>query len=220
MPAQTKEKCDRMNFSPDSKLMVFFTKLVDLTRINLLWLICCLPVFTVGASTTAMLTALYAFRAGEQCGWKVFFTAFRRSFGKATALWLILAFFAVMLGVDYCLVAYMEFPGRMAVIGLIFFFAILLLFVFEMIFPLLSQFPGTLRDMAVNAVLLSLSNLPKLLLVSAMNLLPLLLFLLLPQIFLLLGFFWLICGFALVALYDISVLERVLGPFREQVVSS
>ena len=204
-----------MNFSPDSKLMIFCGKLVDLTRINLLWLMCCLPLFTIGASTTAMLTALYAFRSGEPCGGKVFFGAFRKHFGKATVLWLVIAFFAVMLGLDYYLVAYLEFPGRMAVIGVIFFFAALLLFVFEMIFPLLSQFPGAIRDMVVNAVLLSLSNLPRLLLVTAMNLLPGLLFLLLPQVFLLLGFFWLICGFALVALYDISVLERVFAPFRE-----
>lgn len=204
-----------MNFSPDSKLMIFCGKLVDLTRINLLWLMCCLPLFTIGASTTAMLTALYAFRAGEPCGGKVFFGAFRKHFGKATVLWLIIAFFAVILGLDYYLVVYLEFPGRMAVIGVIFFFAALLLFVFEMIFPLLSQFPGAIRDMVVNAVLLSLSNLPRLLLVTAMNLLPGLLFLLLPQVFLLLGFFWLICGFALVALYDISVLERVFAPFRE-----
>ena len=40
-----------MNFSPDSKLMIFCGRLVDLTRINLLWLVCCLPVFTIGAST-------------------------------------------------------------------------------------------------------------------------------------------------------------------------
>lgn len=204
-----------MNFNPDSKLMTFCGKLVDLTRINLLWLVCCLPVFTIGASTTAMLTALYAFRAGEPCGGKVFFAAFRKTFGKATVLWLAIVFFGFVLGLDYYLVAHLDFPGRMAVIGVIFFFAALLLFAFELMFPLLSQFPDSIRDLVVNAVLLILSNLPKLLLVTAMNLLPGLLFLLLPQVFLLLGFFWLICGFALVALYDISVLERIFAPFRE-----
>lgn len=203
-----------MNFNPDSKLMTFCGRLVDLTRINLLWLVCCLPVFTIGASTTAMLTALYAFRAGEPCGGKVFFAAFRKTFGKATVLWLAIVFFGFVLGLDYYLVAHLDFPGRMAVIGVIFFFAALLLFAFELIFPLLSQFPGSIRDLVVNAVLLILSNLPKLL-VTAMNLLPGLLFLLLPQVFLLLGFFWLICGFALVALYDISVLERIFAPFRD-----
>lgn len=86
-----------MNFSPDSKTMNFFGKLVDLVRINVLWLLCCLPIFTIGASTTAMLTCLYAYKAGEPCGAKTFFQAFRKSFGKATLLWLLIAFFGAML---------------------------------------------------------------------------------------------------------------------------
>lgn len=204
-----------MKLTPDSKTMLFFGKLVDLTRINLLWLICCLPVFTVGASTTAMITSLYAYRAGEKCGSKVFFTAFRKHFGKATLLWLIIAFFGAMLALDYCIVAYMDFPGRMAVIVLIFFVAFALVLFSGMIFPLLSQFPSTIKEMAVNAVLLCLANLPKMLLVTAMNLFPVLLFLILPQVFLLLGFVWLICGFALMVLYDITVIEKIFAPFRE-----
>lgn len=204
-----------MKFTPDSKFMIFCGKLVDLTKINLLWLICCLPVFTIGASTTAMITALYAYREGEKCGSKVFFAAFRTHFGKATILWLVMAFFAAMLILDYCIVAYLDFPGRMAVIVLIFFIAFALILVAGMIFPLLSQFPSTIREMAVNALLLCLANLPKMLLVTAMNLLPVLLFLLLPQVFLLLGFLWLICGFSLMALYDIAVIEKIFAPFRE-----
>lgn len=205
-----------MKLSPDSKTMLFFGKLVDLTRINLLWLLGCLPVFTIGASTTAMLTALYAFKNREPCGSKVFFTAFRRHFGKATVLWLILLFFGAMLVLDYCIVAYLDFPGRMAVIALIFFIAFALILVCGIIFPLLSQFSSTIREMVVNAVLLCLANLPKMLLVTAMNLLPVLLFLLLPQVFLFVSFVWLICGFSLMALYDITVIEKIFAPFRQQ----
>lgn len=204
-----------MKFTPDSKFMIFCGKLVDLTRINLLWLLCSLPVFTIGASTTAMISSLYAYRAGEKCGSGVFFSAFRKNFGKATVLWLVIVFFAAMLALDYYIVAYLEFPGRMAVIVLIFFVALALILVSGMIFPLLSQFPGTVKEMVINAVLLCLANLPKMLLVTAMNLLPALLFLLLPQVFLLLGFLWLICGFSLMALYDITVIEKIFAPFRE-----
>ncbi len=203
-----------MKITPDSKFMIFCGKLVDLTKINLLWLICCLPVVTVGASTTAMITALYAYRAGEPCGSKVFFAAFRKSFAKATVLWLVVAFFGAMLALDYTIVAYLQFPGRMAVIAVIFFLFFGLMLFSGMIFPLTSQFPGTVKEMVINAVLLSLANLPKMLLVTAMNLLPVLLFLILPQIFLLLGFVWLICGFALMALYDITVIEKIFAPFR------
>ena len=203
-----------MKFTPDSKFMIFCTRVVELTKINLLWMLCCLPIFTAGAATTAMISCLYGFRAGEACGGREFFSAFRRSFRRATVLWLLILFFAVMLAADYVIVAYMTFPGRLAVIGLIFFLLFSLVLVSGLVFPLLSQFPGGLKETVVNAILLSLANLPKVLLVTAMNLLPLLLALLLPQVFILLGFLWPVCGFALMGLYDITVLEKIFAPFR------
>ena len=207
-----------MRFTPDSKFMILCTRLVELTKINLLWLLCCLPLFTAGAATTAMITCLYAFRAGESCGGRVFFTAFRRCFKKATVLWLLILFFAAMLISDYIIIAYLAFPGRMAVIALIFFLLFSLVLVSGIVFPLLSQFPGGIKETVVNGVLLSLAHLPKMLLVTAMNLLPVLLALILPQVFLLLGFVWLVCGFALIAWYDITVVEKIFAPFRGQEV--
>ena len=203
-----------MNFRPDSKFMIFCMKLVELTKLNLLWLLCALPVVTAGAGTTALVTSLYAYREGKPCGGGVFFRAFRRHFAKSTLLWLGILLLGLMLALDYTIVAYMDFPGRMGVIVLIFFVGFALVLFSGVIFPLISQFPGTLREMTVNAVLLSLANLPKLLLVTSMNLLPLLLFLLLPQVFILTGFLWLLCGFSLMALYHIMVLEKIFAPFR------
>lgn len=204
-----------MNLSPDSKFFVLCGKLVDLVKINLLWLLCCLPVVTIGASTTAMVTCLYAFREGSNCGGKVFFSAFRKSFGTATIAWLLMAFLGIMLVLDYVIVAGLNFPGRMAVIVLIFFLLFALVLVAGMIFPLLSQFPSKLKELAINAVLLCIANLPKMLLVTAMNLLPVLLFLLLPKVFVLLGFVFILCGFSLMGLYDINVLEKIFAQFRK-----
>lgn len=200
---------------PDSKFLIFCSKLVELTKINLLWLLCCLPLFTAGAATTAMVTCLYAYRAGESCGGRVFFSAFRASFAKATLLWLAMVFLGGMLAVDYAIAAYAQFPGYLIAIGLICFAALALILFSGIVFPLLSQFPAGIRETVINAVLLCMANLPKMLLVTAMNLLPLLLFLVLPQIFLLLGFVWLLCGFSLMALYDIIVLEKIFVHFRE-----
>lgn len=205
-----------MKFSPDSKFFVFCSRLTELVTLNLLWLICCLPIFTIGASTTAMLSSLYAWRAQEPCGGKVFFSHFRKNFGKATILWLAMVIFGAMLALDYVLVANMDFPGRMLIIGLICFVGFCLVFFGGMVFPLLSQFPGSIRDMVINAVLLSLAQLPKMLLVTCANLLPVALAILMPKVFVLTGFVWVLCGFALLALYDIRVLERVFTPFRER----
>ena len=203
-----------MNFSPDSKFFYFCTRLVELVKINLLWMLCCLPLFTAGAATTAMLACVYAYRNGDDCGSKVFFRAFKTHFGKATLLWLLIAFFGAMLALDYCIVAYLAFPGYMAAIVLIAFLALSLILVSGMIFPLLCQFPGTLKEMVINAILLCLANLPKMLLVTAMNLLPLLLLIILPQAFFFAGFLLILCGFSLMALYDITVIEKIFSQFR------
>ena len=200
-----------MKFTPDSKFMLLCGKFVSLFQINLLWLLCTLPVFTFGASTCAMLSCLSALKREEDAGARAFFRSFRQHFRQATLLWLLMAFLGVMLMLDYRIVAYMTFPGRMAVIGMICFFFLALVLVSGLIFPLLVRYPGSLRDTVVNAVLLSLSHLPKVLLITAMNLLPLLLLVTLPQVFVFFSFLWPICGFSLVAMYDLSVAERIFA---------
>lgn len=205
-----------MKFSPDSKFMVLCGKIVSLVRINLLWLLCSLPFVTVGAATAAMLAALMAFQKEEDCGGRAFFQAFRRYFSKSTILWLLIVFFGLMLALDYWIVAYMTFSGQMAVIVLLCFCALALILVSGMIFPLLVRFPNTIRETVINAVLLSIAHLPKMLLITAMNLLPLLLLLLLPQVFLFFSFLLPLCGFALIALYDLTVVEKIFVLLEEQ----
>ena len=200
-----------MKLTPDSKFMQLCGKFVALVKINFFWLLCSLPLFTIGASTCAMLSALTAARREEDCGGKVFFGAFRRYFGRATVLWLLTVFFGAMLALDYRLVAYMTFPGRMAVIGLICFCALTLILVSGLIYPLLVRYPGSVKDTVVNGVLLSIAHLPKMLLVTAMNLLPLLMLVVLPQAFVLLSFLWPVCGFSLIAMYDLSVTDKIFA---------
>ena len=64
-------------------------------------------------------------------------------------------------------------------------------------------------------MLLSIGHLPKMLLVTAMNLLPLLLLVVLPQAFVLLSFLWPVCGFALIALYDLHVTDRIFAALEQ-----
>ena len=45
-------------FSPDGGFMHFLSKLSDICIISILWLMCCIPVVTIGASTTAAYYAM------------------------------------------------------------------------------------------------------------------------------------------------------------------
>ena len=41
-------------FSPDSKIMQFFSRLTDLILLNVVFLLTCIPVFTIGAANAAL----------------------------------------------------------------------------------------------------------------------------------------------------------------------
>ena len=192
-------------------------KIASLVTTNLLWILCSLPVFTAGAATKAMYFNLYALLKGEDCSAGSFFRAFRENFPRVTVIWIVMLFAAVFLGIDYYLIAYMEFTGRMAVIGVIFFAVFLLVLSAGVMFPMLSQFSMSVKDAVVNGVLISFAHLPKVFLAAAMNLLPWLLLLVSTKWFVILGIFWLLCGYALIGLYNAKLLDEIFSIYRSKV---
>ena len=85
-------------FNPDNKIANFLTKIMYLAWLNFLWLICSLPIITIGASTTAVYyTAMRMTRDDEGYIAKDFFHSFKENFLQATGVWLIvLAFFGMI----------------------------------------------------------------------------------------------------------------------------
>lgn len=67
------------------------TKLTYSAYLNILWLISSLPIFTIGASTTALFYCTLKMAEDRDEGLtRMFFRAFRSNFKPATKLWLIL----------------------------------------------------------------------------------------------------------------------------------
>ncbi|MCD8068175.1 MAG: YesL family protein, partial [Lachnospiraceae bacterium] len=77
-------------FNLDSKFMRALSKLADLMWVNILTLVCCIPIFTIGASFTAMHTVVYKLYKNEE-GYitREFFKAFKSNFRQSTLMWLI-----------------------------------------------------------------------------------------------------------------------------------
>lgn len=77
-------------FGIDSPLMVALMKIGDLLCLSVLWLVFSLPIFTIGASSTALYAAVfYCLRRNEAGVWKHFWKAFRENFKRSTLAWLI-----------------------------------------------------------------------------------------------------------------------------------
>ena len=87
--------------SYDSKFGQPLTKLCYGCYLNLLWFVCCIPIFTIGASTAALYDTCLKIAREEDHGLAgTFFRSFRRNFRQSTVLWLILLAAGLLLAGD------------------------------------------------------------------------------------------------------------------------
>ncbi|MCR5546454.1 MAG: YesL family protein [Lachnospiraceae bacterium] len=88
-------------FTYDNPFIRFLNKVTDLLLLNILFIVCCLPIFTIGASISALYSvSLYSVRYGDGYVWKNFFAAFKKNFKQATLAWLVMLLALVVLFLD------------------------------------------------------------------------------------------------------------------------
>ena len=149
-------------FSYESKFSQLLLKLCYACCLNLLWIVCSLPIFTIGASTTALYYAsLKLVRDEESHIGAQFFRSFKENFKQATVLWLILLGVGLFLGADVYLVWHlrMNAAGTLAVLwtlclALLIGVCVVYVIVLEYVFPLLASVCNTNRAMLKNSFLI------------------------------------------------------------------
>ena len=149
-------------FSYESKFSQLLMKLCYACYLNLLWLLCSLPVFTIGASTTALYYAsLKVVRGEESYVGRLFFRAFRENFRQATVLWLILLGIGLFLGADGYILYHLRAAsaGTAAIfwtliLALVIAVSVVYVIVLEYVFPLLASVSNTNRAMLKNSFLI------------------------------------------------------------------
>ena len=76
-------------FNMDNKFFVFMGRIADLCMLNILCIVCCIPVITAGASLTAVYyVTMKMVRNEESYIFKGFIQAFKENFKKSTIIWL------------------------------------------------------------------------------------------------------------------------------------
>ena len=140
----------------DSKFMTILNRIGELVILNICYLVCCIPIVTVGAAITGLYTVCFRFgTARERGALGSFFRAFLANLKQGILLWLIglavglfSAYFALLFFTMGGVIHYAFIP-----------FLVLLalcLVVFSYAFPLLSQFENTVAQTLKNAAILSL----------------------------------------------------------------
>ena len=85
----------------NNPIMRFLTAMFDLMALSVLWVVFSLPIFTMGAASTALYSAAYHHvRKGEDYLWNSFFSAFKENFRRSTLTWLVALAILGFLGAD------------------------------------------------------------------------------------------------------------------------
>lgn len=171
-------------FNLDSPFMQALSKIADLMLLNVLTLVCCIPVVTAGASLTAMHYVVLKMVRGEECYLvRNFFKSFKKNFRQATIIWLLLLLTLFVIYVDYLIIrnSGMAIPAFVqVVIGVV---AIMVVFASMFLFPLLAKFENPVRRTIINAFMASIKELPRTILMIILYLVPVAIAMFLVELF-------------------------------------
>lgn len=200
-------------FSPDSKFMQALSRGADLMLLNLLFLLTCIPVVTIGPSAAALYRVIFAMGTAREDGIiRPYFRAFRENFLSALKAWLILLGVAAALSLDLLLA--IRLGGIFIWFSLV--FAILLameLLAAAMLFPLLSLFQNSTLGTLKNALVLGLGQLPRAAAIAALWVFPLVVLWCMPLTFFYAAFIWIVIYFSGAAFLASLLLKPVFAPY-------
>lgn len=207
-------------FGQDSPIMQFLNRFSSLVVLNVLFLCTSIPIFTIGASLTAMYDVVFRMdtqREGKTAS--AFFQAFRANFRQATCIWLVFAFLLGTGCANIVIFSNMDSVLSYPLFLLAMVVVINALLILGWAFPLLSQFDNSVGKTLKNALLLSIANLPRTLLIAVVNCFPWALIFMHLYAFVKMSFLWVALYFAAAAYFNSRVLMKVLGTLREEPAS-
>lgn len=198
-------------FNPDNKLWSTLSSAVDAVLLNLMWLISCIPIFTVGAATTAFYyTTHKVIRNQRSSIWREYWSSFRGNFKQATKLWLL--FLGIFLVFSFDIRICSGYLKTGASIGALTYFFIVLaamaLVWFMYVFAYLARFENNCKATLKNAAIMAVANFPRSLAVLVILVVMLGVCWIFPL------FTWFVPAIAMVLLN--RVLERVFRKYMSQ----
>lgn len=147
-------------FNYDNPVMRFIGKFWDVLVLNILWILCSIPIFTIGASTTAVYyVTLKLVRDEDGYTIRSFFHSFKQNFRQATIIWLIFLATGIILGADvwFVITANVVPAGTPRILATALFIGMFVVWfaMINYVFAILARFYGTIKQTIMNAFLLS-----------------------------------------------------------------
>lgn len=152
-------------FNYDNPLWRFVGRIWDLFILNLLWIICSVPIVTFGASTTAMYYCTLKIARDRDSGgvFAMFFHSFKENILQSSIIWIIMGVLGTAIVFDIRFFLFYLIINnavlRMIVLTVTSFVALLWIFTFLYVFPIQAKFVNPIRQTLKLALLMSVKHL-------------------------------------------------------------
>ncbi len=206
-----------MNFNwIDNPIMRGMGRLADFIILNLLWVVCSIPIITIGASTTALYTVMLKLVKNEE-GYiaKGFLKAFKENFKQSTIMWIIFLLISIVFVVDFVSIKLMsdKIGGILQILFL--FMGALLAAWMVYAFALQARFVNTVKNTLKNAMILVFAKLPFTVLIVLLTVGPVLVTFLTVRTLVIGVMVWFFAGVSLVAWLNSYLLRFVFKKLEE-----
>lgn len=191
--------------------------LTDLMILNVLFVVTCIPIVTIGAGISALYSVTLKMAKGEESYIaREYFRAFKGNFRQATIVWSVTLGLLVVFYENFHMMNAGALSGSakdvtqvLLTVSAVFLVLILLWF-----FPLIARFENTLKQTLVNALVMAVRHFGYTLLLLAITIIPIAV-----TVFSGSGVvygipFWLFFGFALVSIANAGLFRRVFARYE------
>lgn len=197
-------------FETDGFIYSFLNKIADILILNIMYIISCIPIITIGAANTALSYATIKLVRNEGYPVRNFIRSFKENFKQATLLWVPIVIIFSVIGLNIFM--FMPDAGKAGIIQFIVVVNIALLilssFIIPIIFPVLSRFHNTLLQILTNGIYMAFQHLPWMMIVYLFTWLPMLLVMFFPRGTSIILVCWGIFGFALFSYCSAYIYEK------------
>lgn len=201
--------------SYDSKFMAILEHVADTMILNILFLLCCVPVVTIGAALTALNSASRARMSDEPC-YRAFFRGLRSGFLRSTLAWFILCPLLVFLvQVAYTIFA-MKTEGYMpaflcSLLGLV-----VVMSIAAMVFQFYSRFECRLFQLLKNSAFMVIAHPLRSIVSGVLTWAPVAMFFLATGHFVMLTVVWLFLYFSTVSLVSVWLMKKPFASLEKR----
>lgn len=202
-------------FNMDNKFFGIMTRIGDLLILNFLFLICSLPIITIGPSATALYSVTLKMTTHDETYmFKGFLKAFKENFKASTIVWLIFMAVGLVLTIDFFFINQFSSMKITSILSVV--LTGLSIIVFIMIsygFPIVAKFYNTTGNYIKNSFLMAIAHPAETLGILLVNAIPIVCFLVGSYLLAFGTVLYMFIGFSLGAYINSFLFNRVFAKY-------